>query len=295
MTIPARFGCYQARAEVGICSPGSRYLPNYWFSKFPSKTSSTWNLLKLFDPLTWMLVFASIVSVAVVLYISARIGTSYFGLQAVSQEIVLSPFRIPILANQQSTFGFSSAMIFLVWCVCGGLLLHCFECNFLATLIKTNYEMPIDTAEDILGRGFSILTVIRREGIVEAMKSSHSKITRDLAEATIIPKVLINISIFQSLINYHFLIKYWDDWIREAKTLIFGSPSTAVAVQSYLLDFQLAQGHWYRSRGIQSGDFLFGLNMLNKKWTLEEEYNRHLYQFQQVNIISIKLKIDILS
>ena len=122
MMIPSRFACYKARGDMAICSPGSRYLPNYWFSKFPSRTASTWNLLKLFDPQTWMLVFASIVSVTIVLYISARIGTSYFGVKAVTEEIVLSPFRVPILANQQSTFGFSARMLFLVWCVCGGLL-----------------------------------------------------------------------------------------------------------------------------------------------------------------------------
>ena len=82
--------------------------------------------------------------------------------------------------------------------------------------------------------------------------------------------------------------KDWNDWIRIAKTRVFGSSSTVVVVQSYLLDFQLAQGHWYRSRGIQPGlELPYGLTMLNKKWTLEEEYNRHIYQFQQVNINSI--------
>ena len=99
ITIPVRFGCFQARAEIGICAPGSRYLPNYWFSKFPSKTSPVWNLLKLFDPQTWMLVFASIFSVTIVLYISARIGTSYFGVRPDTVEIVLSPFRVGILTK----------------------------------------------------------------------------------------------------------------------------------------------------------------------------------------------------
>ena len=82
-------------------------------------------------------------------------------------------------------------MVFLMWCLCGGVLLHCFECNFLSTLVKTNYEAPLDTAEDILNRGFSILTVPAREGIVEGMKNSPAKIIRDLADATIVAKVTI--------------------------------------------------------------------------------------------------------
>ena len=82
-----------------------------------------------------------------------------------------------------------------MWCLCGGVLLHCFECNFLSTLVKTNYEAPLDTAEDILNRGFSIVTVPAREGIVEGMKNSPAKIIRDLADATIVAKVTIKILI----------------------------------------------------------------------------------------------------
>ena len=97
-------------------------------------------------------------------------------------------------------------MLFLVWCVCGGLLLHMFECNFLATLIKPNYETPVDKAEDVLDRGLNVLTVVQREGLVQAMKSSPSKITRDLAEATISPSVNIQILISSSYSSLELIV-----------------------------------------------------------------------------------------
>ena len=43
-------------------------------------------------------------------------------------------------------------------------------------------------------------------------------------------------------------------------------------------------GKWYRSKERKSGESPFASNMLNKKWTLEEEFNNHILRFQQVNV-----------
>ena len=39
---------------------------------------------------------------------------------------------------------------------------------------------------------------------------------------------------------------------------------------------------WYRSKQKKGGQSTFVSYMLNKKWTLEEEFNNHLLKFQQV-------------
>ena len=39
---------------------------------------------------------------------------------------------------------------------------------------------------------------------------------------------------------------------------------------------------WYRSKEKKGGKSPFGSYILNKKWTLEEEFNKHLMRFQQV-------------
>ena len=54
-------------------------------------------------------------------------------------------------------FGFASNMVLLLWCVCGGLLLHMLEANYLTMLLKPNYEKPIDSAEDVLERGLTVI------------------------------------------------------------------------------------------------------------------------------------------
>ena len=98
-----------------------------------------------------------------------------------------------MIINQAArfNFGFASNMVLLLWCVCGGFLLHMFEANFLTILLKPSYEKPIDTAEDVMNRGLSVIQTTGTEAVVEILKNSPSKIIREVAELTEIPKVII--------------------------------------------------------------------------------------------------------
>ena len=75
---PSDYSCYESRGRVAACAPGSAYL---------------WNLLKVFDPPSWILIYTSIICVTIFFFIVARIGTFHFGIQTVYEEIVISPFR----------------------------------------------------------------------------------------------------------------------------------------------------------------------------------------------------------
>ena len=78
-----------------------------------------------------------------------------------------------------------------MWCVMGGFLLHILECNYLTTILKPVYEKPIDTAEDIIERGITIIGIPGRESMVETLKKSTFPLTRALGENTYVPKVVI--------------------------------------------------------------------------------------------------------
>ena len=88
-------------------------------------------------------------------------------------------------------FGFSSRMLFLLWCVCGGFLQHFYDSSFLDILLKKYYEDPVDSAQDVLDRGLTVIYPPGSESVVEIYKNSHSKIIRGLAERTIVPKVML--------------------------------------------------------------------------------------------------------
>ena len=53
--------------------------------------------------------------------------------------------------GNKSYVGLSSTLIFLVWAVWGGFILHIILSNYLAVLTKPKYEMPIRNIDDVLG------------------------------------------------------------------------------------------------------------------------------------------------
>ena len=98
-------------------------------------------------------------------------------------------FRVPVL-DIRFPFGVSSRLIFAVWCVCGGFLLHFLECNFLTILLKPNYEKPMDTAEDVLDRGVTVLWYPYYDYYKEmALQQNESIIVKKLAAKVYVSKV----------------------------------------------------------------------------------------------------------
>ena len=59
------------------------------------------------------------------------------------------------------------------------------------------------------------------------------------------------------------------------------SGSSVVEI-AFLYDYELEWGKWYRSKDRKGGEPPFGSYLLNKKWTMEEEFNMHILRFQQV-------------
>ena len=109
------------------------------------------------------------------------------------QSIKIPWHRVPLIINQAArfNFGFASNMVLLLWCVCGGLLFHMFEANYLSVLMKRNYEKPVDTAEDIIDMGLTVQrSPLTSQSSLDYLKNTSSGITRQLAERTIIPKVI---------------------------------------------------------------------------------------------------------
>ena len=63
-------------------------------------------------------------------------------------------------------------------------------------------------------------------------------------------------------------------------TVVNGS---SVVEVGFLYPEYLDLGKWHRSKERKGGKLPFGSYLLNKKWTLEEEFNNHLLRFQQVS------------
>ena len=109
-----------------------------------------------------------------------------------------------------------------------------------------------------------------------------------------------NILNFINYSNNEFLLKDWKEygdrvlghignnnsvfecemWYDESEPSVFNAPE---------------YGRWYRSKE-KSESLSFASYLLNKKWTLEEEFNNHILRFHQVEVSSIyfiKINFDI--
>ena len=69
---------------------------------------------------------------------------------------------------------------------------------------------------------------------------------------------------------------------------------TSVVQVPFLLQYELDYGKdfgtsWYRSKDKQAGKNPLASYMINKKWTMEEEFNNHILRFHQV-IVSFIFK-----
>ena len=61
---------------------------------------------------------------------------------------------------------------------------------------------------------------------------------------------------------------------------------SSVVEVSFLWDSELELGRWYRSKDRTGGMNPFPSYLMNKKWTMEEEFSMHMLHFQQVTLSS---------
>ena len=64
------------------------------------------------------------------------------------------------------------------------------ECNYLTILLAPNYEKPVNSAEDIIDRGLTIVKGVESENLRDLMLNSPNEMERKLGERMLIPEVM---------------------------------------------------------------------------------------------------------
>ena len=86
------------------------------------------------------------------------------------------------------------------------------------------------------------------------------------------------------------------DWDESDKMVQDGVLDTgdSVVEAALMFDYELDWAkkyntRWYRSKNRKGGNYKYPFSsyLLNKKWTLEEEFNNHMMRFNQVRVSSI--------
>ena len=82
----------------------------------------------------------------------------------------------------------------------------------------------------------------------------------------------------------------WNDYEEMAQQAIRNGSAVVELARLWtsLQDYAKVENtSWYRSKERKGGDNPFSSYLMNKKWTLEEEFNNHMLRFQQVRVIFI--------
>ena len=142
------------RSTIGLCMEGM-IQPLFFWSKYPEKVAPIWNLINLFPGDAWLFTFSSLALVTLFFTLSAKLyGKLGLKKRLQSLEIVLVPFTVKVMKPSKTkdnfSFGFSSSLVFLTWSVWAGFLLHMLLSNYLAVLLKPNYDQPLRNAADVV-------------------------------------------------------------------------------------------------------------------------------------------------
>ena len=141
-----------------------------WMSKPPQKLPPATNIVRIFDSITWLLIFISMLAVSFTLVAASYVGLQYGVGTTDTVTLLLTPFQTlnaeplpswfskekPRMGSKKHSGscevmspGFTGNYLLLMWAVMGSLITMAFMCNIRAMLMKPVFQKPIDTTKDI--------------------------------------------------------------------------------------------------------------------------------------------------
>ena len=148
----------------------------------------------------------------------------------------------------------SSNLVFTIWTVFGGFILHFLLSNFLTVLLRPSYEEPVDSAADILNRGIIPLlwpgADIWKHHFADSPDPNYQEISR----------------------RFH-VAKDWDEYTDMVRKVT--STGLYAEMQTHPAPWAVSEAeykHWYRSTETVPGDNPYSGHLTNKKWPLKKVF-----------------------
>jgi len=161
---------------------------------------------------------------------------------------------------------------------------HILLCNLLTTILRPNFEEPLDTAKQLVEKNITVFSI-----------PGHFIWKQFLLESSVIE--------YKILEETYTIPNNWDNFSDIIEHDVMGAGTHALMI-SYLIPSELAMGRWYRSKEKIASNHPYAGYLTNKKWHLNEvlpiqyetmrlfilimtfkEMANHLLYFQQVGII----------
>ena len=190
--------------------------------------------------------------------------------------------------------GRMSNVIYLLWAICGGFILHFLLSNFLTVLLRPDIPKPVETAEDVLQRG--LVPYYHWEG--EYLRDIFANFPdpkqrfQEIAEKLLIPDNWHQWAVLSGQMKYSYSISAWsgtnpitgkaNDYSHLIpydptlpKSIIQTGPLTVqianLPYEDTITDFQ----YYQRSSTPVPGPSPYKGHMANKKWPLKKVFFRN--------------------
>ena len=145
----------------------------------------------------------------------------------------------------------ASNLVFTIWAVFGGFILHFLLSNYLTVLLRPSYEEPVETVADLVERDIIPFYGPGGEIFIQFFAASSDPNYQELSRRLIIPK-------------------NWDDY----EELVYKVTGTGMYAdigpfpdEWYVSDEEHKE--WYRSSQTVGGTNPYGVHLKNKKWPLK--------------------------
>ena len=164
-------------------------------------------------------------------------------------------FKIPDVTERlrQDSVGRTRAsnLVFTIWAVFGGFILHFLLSNYLTVLLRPGYEEPVDTASDLIKRDITPFYIPGGEIVREAFAASPDPVYQEISRRLVIAK------------DWD---EYYDMVRKVTSTGMFADIGTVPAWPTTIEEFK----DWYRSSETIAGDNPYVGHLVNKKWPLKK-------------------------
>ena len=127
---------------------------------------------------------------------------------------------------------------------------HILLCNVLTTILRPNFEEPIDTAKQMVEKNITIVATPGNDIWKKFLLNSAVPAYQTLGENLIVA----------------------DSWEQDYNLSTQGilDAGTHARMEGYLVPYYLIMGRWYRSKEKVAGVNPYGGYLTNKKWHLKE-------------------------
>ena len=152
----------------------------------------------------------------------------------------------------------SSNLVYTIWAVFGGFILHFLLSNYLTVLLKPSYELPVETAADVIKRDITPFFIPGGDLLRQVFESSTNPDFKEMSQRLVIPKD-------------------WDEFEEmDRKVISTGLVAYIGTVPDEWYTPTEEYRNWYRSSESISGYTSYINHLSNKKWPLKKVYwNKH--------------------